>query len=169
MAEIKKDNYKRINLKRQKLENVEDHDYMILTDNEDFIHENIEIVEGYHHLTNRSNIFNNNQLDLNGTSEEQKIQEQNFEQFEVDCCKAFQFLRERAYVYINLLQLMLVSEIEELKQEDIKFLIDAMLLNMSEEQAQSEFKKLIHKALNTGYRKFDNLFHNINDKKKGEK
>ena len=30
---------------------------------------------------------------------------------------------------------MIVSDIEELKQNDIKFLINAMLLDMSEEQA----------------------------------
>ena len=37
------------------------------------------------------------------------------QQFEIECCKAFQILRERAYVIINLLQLMLVSDIEDLK------------------------------------------------------
>lgn len=54
---------------------------------------------------------------------------------------------------------MLVSEIEELEQKDIKFLINAMLLDMSEEQAQSEFKKFIKESLHQWYRKYDNLFH----------
>ena len=54
-------------------------------------------------------------------------------EFEIECCKSFQILRERAYVFINLLQLMLVSDIEELKQKDILYLIRAMFLDMSEE------------------------------------
>ncbi len=62
---------------------------------------------------------------------------------------------------------MIVSDIEELKQTDIKYLIDAMLLEMSEEQAQSEFKKKINEALTSSYRKYDNWFHNYNDWKKG--
>jgi hypothetical protein len=62
---------------------------------------------------------------------------------------------------------MIVSDIEELKQNDIKYLINAMLLDMSEEQAQSEFKKLVNEALTARYRKYDNWFHNYNDWKKG--
>ena len=70
-------------------------------------------------------------------------------------------------MFINLLQLMLVADIDELQKKDIKYLIQAMFLDMSEEQAQSEFKKLIRKSLNEWYRKYDNLFHNLNDMKKG--
>ena len=62
---------------------------------------------------------------------------------------------------------MLVSDIEELQQHDIRFLTQAMFLDMSEEQAQSEFKKLIKKSLSTQYRPFDNWFHVYMDKKKG--
>lgn len=54
---------------------------------------------------------------------------------------------------------MVVSDIEELQENDIKYLIHAMYLEMSEEQAQNEFKKLIRQALNITYRKFDNWFH----------
>lgn len=59
------------------------------------------------------------------------------------CCKSFQILRERAYVFINLLQLMIVSDMEELQQSDIKYTQNALMLEMSEEQAQAEFKKKI--------------------------
>lgn len=44
-----------------------------------------------------------------------------------------------------------------------------MFLDMSDEQAQSEFKKLIKKALNEWYRKYDNSFHIFNDLRKGQK
>jgi hypothetical protein len=64
---------------------------------------------------------------------------------------------------------MLVSDIDELQSNDIKYLINAMCLDMSEEQAQSEFKKLIEKALKEPYRKVDNWFHVYNDYRKGQK
>jgi len=44
-----------------------------------------------------------------------------------------------------------------------------MFLDMSDEQAQSEFQKLIKKSLNEQYRKFDNWFHIYNDFRKGQK
>ena len=93
------------------------------------------------------------------TSTEKKIQDEAYNEFTVSCCKAFQILRERAYVFINLLNLMVVSDIEELQENDIKYLIHAMFLEMSEEQAQNEFKKLIRKSLNVKYRRLDNWFH----------
>lgn len=64
---------------------------------------------------------------------------------------------------------MVVSDIEELQEKDINWLIEAMKLEMSEEQASNEFKKLIKDALNTDYRKFDNWFHVYNDFRKGQK
>lgn len=48
-------------------------------------------------------------------------------------------------------------------------MIYAMYLDMSEEQAGGEFEKLINLSLNEWYRKYDNVFHNINDWKKGQK
>lgn len=44
-----------------------------------------------------------------------------------------------------------------------------MFLDMSDEQAQSEFCKLITFARNEWYRKYDNWFHVYMDKKKGQK
>ena len=41
------------------------------------------------------------------------------------------------------------------------------MLNMSEEQAQAEFKKKIQDALETWYRRLDNLAHIIQDMRKG--
>ena len=62
---------------------------------------------------------------------------------------------------------MLVSDITELQKDDIQYLVNAMFLDMSDEQAQSEFKKLIKKALTEWYRKYDNCFHIYNDYRKG--
>ena len=46
-------------------------------------------------------------------------------------------------------------------------MINAMFLDMSDEQAQSEFKKLIKTALKEWYRPYDNWFHIYNDYRKG--
>ena len=37
-------------IRSEGLSNVEDHDYVILTDTENYINENIDVLEGYHHL-----------------------------------------------------------------------------------------------------------------------
>lgn len=94
------------------------HEYIIMSDSEDFLHEEIHILKTYKHLTMK---------DLNGispqtleqyyptrTSKEMKIQEEAFKVFKNSACKAFSILRDRAYVFLNLLQLMLVSDITEL-------------------------------------------------------
>ena len=54
---------------------------------------------------------------------------------------------------------MIVSDMEELQQGDIKYTQNALMLEMSEEQAQAEFKKKISDALATWYRHLDNFIH----------
>ena len=64
---------------------------------------------------------------------------------------------------------MLVGGIKQLNEVSIKYLIDSLLLNMSDEEASAEFKRYIDKSLNRTYRKLDNVFHNFNDIKKSRK
>jgi hypothetical protein len=59
--------------------------------------------------------------------------------------------------------LMVVGGIAQLNEASVKYLIDALLLNKSDEEASSDFKKLIQESLNTKFRKYDNVFHNFND------
>lgn len=163
------DPYSRVNIRDRYLNELKDeHDYILLTDSEEWLKEDWEILEGIHHLSERQTVYHKNKLD-NSTAAELKIQDEAFSNFQVKCCKAFQILRERAYVFINLLNLMIVSDIEELQEKDINWLIEAMKLEMSEEQASNEFKKLIKDALTQNYRKFDNWFHVYNDRRKGQK
>ena len=58
---------------------------------------------------------------------------------------------------------MVVGGITQLNEDTIKYLIDSLFLNKSDEEASYDFKKLISEALNTKFRKFDNVFHNFND------
>lgn len=88
-----------------------------MTDTDTFKKEDTEVLEGIYHLTKEGNnapYSHLTKVDLNETSEEKLIKEEAFAEFTFKACRAFQILRERAYVFINLLQLMLVSDIEEL-------------------------------------------------------
>jgi len=131
-----------------------------MTDTDEYLKEGIEILDGYHHLDGKNEA-------LISMESSPKDNQSYYDEFQEDCCKSFQILRERAYVFINLLQLMVVSDMKELREEDIKYLINAMYLDMNQEQAQSEFKKLIIEASKSWYRKYDNLFHVVNDYMKG--
>lgn len=75
----------------------------------------VEILQGIHHLADNTLVYNKDKDNLHKTSAQCNINEDAFRDFQVDCCKAFQILREKAYVFINLLQLMIVSDIEELQ------------------------------------------------------
>mmetsp|Transcript_12687 Transcript_12687/g.21363 ORF Transcript_12687/g.21363 Transcript_12687/m.21363 type:complete len:111 (-) Transcript_12687:189-521(-) len=109
------------------LQQFNDHDFILMTDTETFKKDEVEILEGIHHLSDlphhQPQVYNLNKIDLSETSSKKEIEKLAFEEFEYQCCKAFQIVRERAHVFINLLQLMLVSDIQELQQQDIQFLI----------------------------------------------
>lgn len=61
---------------------------------------------------------------------------------------------------------MLVADLDELNLKSIGFLKDALFLDVSEEEATVAFKQVIDTARKQTYRKYDNLFHVINDEKK---
>ena len=62
---------------------------IILTDTEEYVHEDTEILEGVHHLTDQTNTYNSSKQDIIRTSAERKIMENAMQQFEIECCKAF--------------------------------------------------------------------------------
>jgi len=66
-----------------------------VTDTENYIDKDIEILSGIHHLTNSSYIYNNNstKLGMRETSIEKRIEDAVFEDFKVECCNAFEILR----------------------------------------------------------------------------
>ena len=100
----------------------------------------------------------------------EEMKQKNFKKFEEYCCLAYNIIRHNAHILINLLMLMIVGEIEQLNDDSIKYLIRALRLNKSDEEAAAEFKKLIKQAVTTYFRMFDNVAHNLMDKfKKGSK
>ena len=46
-----RDGYSKQKIRKEGLEKFEDHDFIILTDSEEFVKEDIELLEGVHHLT----------------------------------------------------------------------------------------------------------------------
>lgn len=73
-------------------------------------------------------------------------------------------MRHNSHTLIDLLLLMIVGEISQLNDQSITYLIKELRLNKTDEEAASEFKKLIRKALGTHFRMFDNVAHNLMDK-----
>ena len=64
---------------------------------------------------------------------------------------------------------MLVADLEELNQQTIQFMKQALFLTVSEEEATVQFKQTIDQARKQWYRPIDNLFHVINDHQKEKK
>ena len=79
-------------------------------------------------------------------------------------------MRKNAHTIINLLTLMLVSEISQLTENSIRFLIDRLKLSKTDEESSADFKLKIEKAVAIKRRKIDSVAHNLMDQwKKGKK
>jgi len=75
---------------------------------------------------------------------------ENFKHFVDVCCKAFNILRKKADLFMNLFQLMVSTGIPELTcTEDINYLRKVLVTELSDDDAASEFSKNILVALNT--------------------
>jgi hypothetical protein len=62
---------------------------------------------------------------------------------------------------------MLISGIDELTINSIRYIKESLFLNVTEEEAALLFKSVIGKARSiTTYRKFDNMAHLFNKRKK---
>ena len=68
------------------------------------------------------------------------------EAFEKLASQAFLKIRQNADIFINLLVLMLVADLEELNQQTIQFMKQALFLTVSEEEATVQFKQTIDQA-----------------------
>ena len=89
----------------------------------------------------------------------------NYADFERICCEAYNMLRARAVLFINLFLLMIPANMPELQiADDVKYMRDMLALDLTNEQADEKFKAEIKNALNTVSRRFDNWLHNIKHK-----
>jgi len=85
-----------------------------------------------------------------------------FARFSQFCCKAYNVVRANSHIFLNLFTLMLSTGIPELrKPEDINWLRNSFCLDMTEEEAEKEFTKLIQQSLNTKRTQLNNLIHNL--------
>jgi len=83
-----------------------------------------------------------------------------FQRFERLCIEAFNILRKRASLFLNLFALMLSSGIPELRTvEDIHYLRESFLLDMTDDEAGKEFVGWIHECLNCKMTQINNAIH----------
>lgn len=75
-------------------------------------------------------------------------------------------IRRNADIFINLLLLMVVCDLEELDMPSIEFMKESLFLNVSEEEATVMFRGTIAEARKQWYRPWDNVFHIYSDNRK---
>jgi phosphatidylinositol-4-phosphate 3-kinase len=87
---------------------------------------------------------------------------ENFQLFQDFCCSAYQELRKHSHLITNLLELMLTSGLPELScTEDVKFVSQALLLNLSAEEASATFSKMIEASLKSVAPQINFVIHNF--------
>jgi hypothetical protein len=91
-----------------------------------------------------------------------KIQGATYTDFERMCCQAYNMLRKRADLFINLFVLMVPAAMPELlEKSDIGYLRDMLSLELTPDQANAKFTAEIKNSLNTVSRRIDNWFHTL--------
>lgn len=94
-----------------------------------------------------------------------KIQGSTYGDFERMCCDAYNMLRRRADLFINLFTLMVPAAMPELLEKtDISYLREMLSLQLTVEQADAKFIVEIKHSLSTVSRRIDNWFHNLKHK-----
>lgn len=83
-----------------------------------------------------------------------------YQQFKRLACDAFQVLRDHSNLLITLLVLALTCDIPELTGiDDVAWVHKTLMLDVSDEEAERRFKKLIHVALHTKTTKLNDAVH----------
>jgi hypothetical protein len=96
---------------------------------------------------------------LGGTNYRKSV---HFKKFLDYCAKAFLALRKNANLLENLFALMVAAGMPELmKEADIWYMRDKLLLNEKEAKAEKKLHAEIETSLDSKYRRFDNFIHNM--------
>eukprot|EP00299_Pterocystis_sp_00344_P018906 c9417_g1_i1.p1 GENE.c9417_g1_i1~~c9417_g1_i1.p1 ORF type:complete len:272 (+),score=88.50 c9417_g1_i1:76-816(+) len=94
------------------------------------------------------------------------LKSEKFESFVDLCCKSYLILRRNARLFINMLAMMLSTGIPELQDEDdIRYLIDVLMLNSSDEEATKQLRDLIILSHNNWFKQVDSFAHIVVNKK----
>ncbi|CAI2363985.1 unnamed protein product [Moneuplotes crassus] len=100
-----------------------------------------------------------------GEGKPNKKKTKNFQLFESLCCQAYNILRKEGHKFINMFLIMLSAGMPELsKEKDIQSIVDALVLDYTDQEASVHFRKEIARASRTWSRRFDNFIHNIKAK-----
>jgi len=76
------------------------------------------------------------------------------------CCTSYNVLRKHATVFINLFAMMLSTGIPELTSvDDITYLREAFVIDMTDEEARIKFTALVYESLNCWTTLFNNYIH----------
>jgi len=85
-----------------------------------------------------------------------------FKQFLDISAKAYEVLRKNALMLETLFMLMVPAGMPELmREEDIYYLRDKLMLDTNSKKAEKKLHEEIHKSLDTTYRRIDNMIHNM--------
>ncbi|XP_011404735.1 PREDICTED: phosphatidylinositol 4-phosphate 3-kinase C2 domain-containing subunit beta-like [Amphimedon queenslandica] len=85
-----------------------------------------------------------------------------FQKFTDLCCSAFNELRKHSHLFLSLLSLLLSSNIPELSSvDDIMYVRDALLPNVTDEEATYQFTKNIEASLGTIATQINFFIHNL--------
>jgi phosphatidylinositol-4,5-bisphosphate 3-kinase len=88
-----------------------------------------------------------------------------YSEFESMCCRAYNSLRKRSHLLINLFALMIPALMPDLEdRQDIEYLRDMLSLDLTDEQASEKFLKEVKNSLSTFSRRLDNWIHNLKHK-----
>jgi phosphatidylinositol-4,5-bisphosphate 3-kinase len=81
------------------------------------------------------------------------------------CCNAFNIVRKKSTCLIILLILMLPAKMPQLQKiNQISYVKDSLLLNMSDDDASAKFKELIYDSLNNKLVSINNFIHVLSKK-----
>jgi len=85
-----------------------------------------------------------------------------FPEFEKMCCQAYNILRQRGALLMNLFILVTPAAMPELlNKNDVGYLRDMLSKELTDEAADKKFRQEIAKSLRTVSRRFDNWIHNM--------
>ena len=86
--------------------------------------------------------------------------------FEEQCCRAFNILRRRNSLLLNLFTLMLPASMPDLLvRSDVQYSVDMLSLDLTDDEANEKFIDELDKSLSNISRRLDNLFHNVKHKR----
>ncbi|TMS36679.1 hypothetical protein L596_003781 [Steinernema carpocapsae] len=95
---------------------------------------------------------------INGGSQQSTEQYQNF----VDnCCKAFNLLRKRQSLLLNLMKLMVCSGIPGMDTAAVTFVQNNLMLNLSETEATVQFTRMIQESLQSKFPRLNFFAHTL--------